>query len=56
MLAAQGVDLRYWLRARWPDDVAIVQAIARRGEKMAADQRDALAIDIANRVREMIDG
>lgn len=43
------------MRARWPDDIGILEAIAVEAEQIERDRRKDLAIDIANAVAEMID-
>lgn len=45
-----------FLAARFPDDVAIYAAIAERADKFREQERRHQAVEIANRVGEMLDG
>lgn len=55
LLALGGVDPRLWMRARWPDDVAILEALAVECDAITRRRRDDQAVAIANKVAEMLD-
>lgn len=55
LLALGGIDVRLWMRARWPDDVALLEALAVECNAIDRRRREEQAVMIANKVGEMID-
>lgn len=55
LLATHGVDPGYYLRARWPDDVGILEALAIEADSLDRDRAKRWAREIANAVGEMLD-
>lgn len=55
LLAMGGVDLGYWLKARWPDDQAILDALAVEINEQRRKERENLAHEIATKVIEGLD-
>lgn len=55
LLAMGGVDIGYWLKCRWPDDEAILHAIAVEIRELRVREQKNQAIEIANRVMEGLD-
>lgn len=52
LLAMGGVDLGYWLKARWPDDIAVLEALAVEIREQREQEIKGLAIETANRIME----
>lgn len=54
-LALGGIDLGYWLKARWPDHIGILEALAVEIHEQRKQERADLAVKIANEVIEGLD-
>jgi hypothetical protein len=50
-----GVDLGYWLKCKWPDDEAILHALAVEIRTQRDREMKNLAHEIASRVMEGLD-
>lgn len=55
LLAMGGVDLGYWLSAKWPDDQAILDALAVEISETRRKERENLAAEIAKEILEGLD-
>jgi hypothetical protein len=43
-----------WFRARWPDEIAISEALAKETSELLDELLDQMATKIANRMNEML--
>lgn len=55
MLGLAGVGIHGYLTERWPDRIAIYEAIALEADKLAEERAKMQATMIANAVAEMLD-
>lgn len=55
ILALAGIDLRFWLQARWPDDIGILEAIAVEADYIERERRRDLSRAIRNEIGDLLD-
>ena len=56
LVGLAGLDPGIYLRARWPDDIAIIEAVALEAQAIRDHEAEDLARRTANAVGKMLDG